>query len=84
MSSLDFKTSTAESLVDITVLSGLYKNPEKKCPKLESSGNNCKSSGTEEIHNVPVVSLSEVIKQEESEVGTQGFFSKPLFLNSFG
>ena len=77
MSSLDYKTSTTESLVDsVTVLNGVYNDQEKKCFQLESPRNKSGSSGSEEI---PVVSLSQVIKQEESEVGTEGFFSKPLF-----
>ena len=72
MSTLEYKAGTTEaSLAEITVLNGVYiDHTEKKSFKLESSG-------TEEA---PVVSLSEVKKQEESE----GTFSKLFFSNRFG
>ena len=78
MSTLDYKTGTTEaSLAEITVLNGVYNDhTEKKSFKLESSG-------TEEA---PVVSLSEVKKQEESEINIPGTFSKlffQIFLASF-
>ena len=73
MSTLDYKTGTTEaSLAEITVLNGVYNDHiEKKSFKLESSG-------TEEA---PVVSLSEVKKQEESEINIPGTFSKLFFSN---
>ena len=81
MSSLDIKFSASESLTDITLLNGVYNDPEKKSLKLElleSSGNNFESSGTEEIQ-VPVVSLSEVEKQDKSEIANEGFFQNLFF-----
>ena len=80
MSSLDIKFSASESLTDIT-LNGVYNDPEKRSLKLElleSSGNNFESSGTEEIQ-VPVVSLSEVEKQDKSEIANEGFFQNHFF-----
>ena len=77
MSTLDYKTGTTDcSLAAITVQNGVYNDPtEKKSFKLESSG-------TEEV---AVVSLSEVKKQDESEVTTPGIFSKlsKIFLTPF-
>ena len=83
MSSLDIKFSASESLTDIT-LNGVYNDPEKRSLKLElleSSGNNFESSGTEEIQ-VPVVSLSEVEKQDKSEIANEGFFQNLFFLST--
>ena len=84
MSSLDIKFSASESLTDITLLNGVYNDPEKRSLKLElleSSGNNFESSGTEEIQ-VPVVSLSEVEKQDKSEIANEGFFQNLFFLST--
>ena len=72
MSALDYKTGTSEaSLAEITVLNGVYNDhTEKKSFKLESSG----------TENTPVVSLSEVKKQEESEGTFSKLFFKSLWL----
>ena len=76
MSTLDYKTGTNDcSLAAITVQNGVYNDPtEKKTFKLESLG-------TEEV---PIVSLSEVKKQDEAETNIPGTFSKLLFYKFFG
>ena len=75
MSTLDYKTGTNDcSLAAITVQNGVYNDPtEKKTFKRESLG-------TEEV---PIVSLSEVKKQDEAETHSPGTFSKLLFYKFF-
>ena len=75
MSTLDYKTGTNDcSLAAITVQNGVFNDPtEKKTFTLESLG-------TEEV---PIVSLSEVKKQDEAATNIPGTFSKNFFCKFF-